>query len=164
MDNENNQQTSQGDNAADEAQQAAEVLQTLLHKMGYDFTVEAEQDAERVTLQIEGDDEGELVGNKGETLDALQYLVGRMTQRSGGHRALAVDDGGYRERRVEALRELARNLSEKVHESGNAVAVNPMSAHDRRVMHMELRDDPKVRTRSEGEGIYRRLVIEPSGR
>ena len=74
---------------------------------------------------------------------------------------MVVDSDGYRERRIEALRELAERLGDKAARTGKIVAVNPMSAHDRRVIHMALRETPGISTRSEGEGEERRLLIVP---
>lgn len=74
-----------------------------------------------------------------------------------------IDIGGYRERRVDALKQLAERLREQVTKAGKTVAVNPMSAHDRRVIHMALRETPGVITKSEGEGESRRLLIVPTG-
>jgi len=143
------------------------VARSLLHgmvaRMGYELEVLVSADEERIQMNLSGEGAGELVGPKGQTLDALQFLLNRMLNRTGhgDRRPVVVDSDGYRERRIEALRELAERLGDKAARTGKIVAVNPMSAHDRRVIHMALRETPGISTRSEGEGEERRLLIVP---
>jgi spoIIIJ-associated protein len=130
--------------------------------MGYQVEVEVSEDAERTLLDIGGPDAGQLIGKKGQTLDALQFVLNRMLGGElEGRRPVVVDSNGYRQRRTDALVQLAHRLREKATRTGKIVAVNPMSAHDRRIIHMALKETPGVTTRSEGEGIYRRLLIVP---
>ena len=140
-----------------------QLLEELLERMGYSLTVELTVEQERILLNISGDEAEALIGNKGQTLDALQFLLGRMLNRvlPREHTPVVVDSGGYRERRSEALCELALRLGDKAVRTGKIVAVNPMSAHDRRIIHMALREIPGVTTRSEGDGFERRLLIVP---
>jgi spoIIIJ-associated protein len=117
---------------------------------------------DRVELSVSGIDASMLVGKKGQTLDAIQYLVNRMVgKRVGEHKLIVIDSAGYRERREASLIELAKRLGEKARAEGKIVALNPMSARDRRVIHMTLRDAPDLSTRSEGDGEERRLLIVP---
>jgi spoIIIJ-associated protein len=142
---------------------ARELLGEVVSRMGLDLQVQTSVEQDRITLSLDGDGASELIGRKGQTLDALQFLINRMLNRKGfdDHRPVVVDSGGYRERRVEALRELALRLGDKAARTGKTVAVNPMSAHDRRVIHMALREVPGVTTHSEGDGAERRLLIVP---
>lgn len=153
-----------GDSASDGARRAAEVLGAILERMGYDLPVEVQEQDDRILLTIgEGGDQA-LIGDKGETLDALQYLVSRVVTHNEGVRdPVVVDCGGYRDRRREALQTLARDLGDKARQTGRTVALNPLSAHDRRIVHMTLRDEPGVCTRSEGGGLFKRVLIEPEG-
>lgn len=137
------------------------VLLEIVRLMGYQVEVEATDEGERTLLVIRGADAGQLIGKKGQTLDALQFLLNRMVGREETRKPIVIDCDGYRERRNEALVQLAHRLKEKATQSGKIVAVNPMSAHDRRVIHMALKDIPGVSTRSEGEGALRRLLIVP---
>ena len=106
-----------------------------------------------------------MIGKKGATLDALQYLVSRIVFRKPSESAtLVVDAEGYRGRREDSLADLAKRLAEKVVRSGRPVPVEPMSAHDRKVVHTTLAEHPGVRTESEGEGPARRVVIFPKSR
>ena len=138
-----------------------QVLLEIVHLMGFEVDAEVLEEEERLLLVIRGPDSGQLIGKKGQTLDALQFLLNRMVAREDSRKPIVIDSDGYRERRNEALVQLAHRLREKATRSGKIVAVNPMSAHDRRVIHMALKDTPGVSTRSEGEGSFRRLLIVP---
>ena len=147
-------------------EEAARALQGILEHMGMDGVVEAREDEERITLEIQGQDAGLIIGRQGATLDALQYLVNRMVargQEDAGRKPIAIDAEGYRGRRAESLVELAHRLADKVRKTGRPVAAQPMSAADRRVMHLALADASDVTTRSEGEGSERHLIILPTG-
>lgn len=136
------------------------VLLEVVRRMGFEIEVSQAEEEDRLLLVIGGPDSGQLIGKKGQTLDALQFLINRMT----GHedrKPIVIDSDGYRQRRNDALVQLAHRLREKATRSGKIVAVNPMSAHDRRIIHMALKDTPGVSTRSEGEGSFRRLLIVP---
>ncbi len=139
-----------------------QILLELVSRMGFEVEVEAIEDEERLLLRIRGPESGQLIGKKGQTLDALQFLVNRIASRDeDSRRPTVIDSDGYRQRRNDALVQLAHRLREKATRSGKIVAVNPMSAHDRRIIHMALKDVPGVSTRSEGEGSFRRLLIVP---
>lgn len=144
--------------------QAADKLRGVLTRMGMgEAVVEAREDAERVTLEVKGVESGLLIGKHGATLDALQYLVNKMTSREeeGTDKPIVVDTEGYRDRRAESLIELAKRLAEKALKTRRPVAAAPMSPADRRVMHLALANEPGLKTESEGEGANRRLVIIP---
>lgn len=140
------------------------ILTELLGKMGLEAEVDARENEERVTLEIKGPETGLVIGKKGATLDAIQYLVNKMSsmgQPEGSGKPVQVDSEGYRDRRAEVLVELANKLAEKVRSTGRPVEMDPMSPAERRVVHVALADQPDLETRSEGEGIYRHLVIFP---
>ena len=133
--------------------------------MGVDAEVSAFDDGERIILDAHGAESGLVIGKKGATLDALQYLVNRIVFKQPGERPLVVVDAeGYRGRREDSLVDLAKRLAEKAQRSGKPVPVEPMSPHDRRIVHMALVDHPGVTTESEGEGPARRVVIFPKKR
>lgn len=131
-----------------------------------DVKVRPGLEAGEIVLEVTGDSGGLLIGRRGQTLDALEYIVNRMIGRSedGATARIALDVEGYRERRCEYLRALARRLAEKAIESGRVVTLNPMSPRDRRIVHLALHDDQTVATRSQGEGHYRRMLILPANR
>jgi spoIIIJ-associated protein len=143
------------------------LLETLLAKMGIEAEVLGTEDEERVSLEIKGPETGLVIGKKGQTLDALQYLVNRMASREHGEGAegkpVHVDAEGYRSRRAESLVELAHRLAEKARRTGRPVEADPMSPADRRIIHVTLANTEGLTTRSEGEGIYRHLVVIPTG-
>ena len=146
----------------DKREAAAKVLRDVLERMGVDAEVSAFDDGERIILDAHGSESALVIGKKGATLDALQYLVSRIVFRKPGEvAAIVVDAEGYRGRREDSLADLARRLAEKVVRSGRPVPVEPMSAHDRKVVHTTLAEHPGVRTESEGEGLARRVVIFP---
>ena len=153
------------------AERAKEVLLDLLERMGIDGTIDVNEDEERITLDVRGAEGGLIIGKKGQTLDALQYVVSKIVHRGAeppveGAQApfgkpIVVDTEGYRARRVDSLVELAHRLGEKAIRTRKTITVDPMSPHDRRIIHLTLGSVPGVTTRSEGEGAFRRLLIIP---
>lgn len=116
----------------------------------------------RATLDC-GDTSGLLVGRDGQTLAAVQYLAARIvSRRLDGAVRLQIDAGKYRERQDDKLRELALALAERVKESGRSQSTRPLSAYQRRIVHLALEHDPAVLTRSKGEGSQRRVVVYSS--
>jgi spoIIIJ-associated protein len=144
-----------------------EVLQGILAHLGVDCRIEAGPgDEGGLRLALSGDSSGLLIGRRGQTLDAIEYLVNRIVAReeeTGGAR-VGVDVEGYRERRREYLDGLARRLADKAKETGRVITLNPMSPRDRRIVHLALQEDGAVETRSQGEGLFRKLLIVPVDR
>ena len=147
----------------EQAEHAAAFADELVRTMGFQATVRTEVEEDDVTVHIEGDNLGVLVGPKGVTLQALEEVVRAVAQRhAGGHSArVHVDVGGYRERRREALAEFARTVAAQVSESGTAKSLEPMNASDRKVVHDVVTEIEGVSTSSEGEEPRRRVVIRP---
>ena len=131
--------------------------------MAADAVLVSENEAE-VHVHLYGEDASRIIGKKGEVLLALQFVVNRILSRGEdeGEQVVVLDAGGYRERRQKALEELAKTLAERSVEVRKAVRLSPMSAHDRRIFHMVLKDIASVGTRSEGDGLYRHLLIIPA--
>src|SRR5215831_6712332 len=143
-------------------QKAKEVLAEILNLMGISAEVElrlGEKTGETV-VEIRAENSGLLIGRKGQTLEALQYLVSRIAGERAGTDAphIVVDIENYRQRRHMALR-----LGEKAKRQRMTVTVDALSAADRRIIHAALQDDPWVTTKSLGQGSYRRLLIIPEG-
>jgi spoIIIJ-associated protein len=150
---------------AEKREEAARVLREILERMSIDAEVSAFDDGEKIILDAHGSESGLVIGKKGATLDALQYVVSRIVfRKSGDAAAIVVDAEGYRGRREDSLVDLAQRLAEKAVRSGRPVPVEPMSAHDRKVVHTTLAQHPGVTTESEGEGAARRVVIFPKER
>lgn len=150
----------------DAAEIALVALRNLVRYMGVDAEVILREPSEDeilpVVLDVEGDDLGILIGRQGETLRDLQYvtrlIVSRKLQRWVN---VVVDVGGYKRRRQRVLTELAERMAERVVADGKPVSLEPMPAHERRIVHLALRDDEAVRTESTGEGSRRKVVILP---
>ena len=143
---------------------SARFLQELLGKMGVNGTVSAFENEEGIKLKIDSDTDGLLIGRRGETLDALQYIVSlyeNKDRKENGYRRVSVDTEGYRRRREETLRHLARKNAAQVARTGRAVAMEPMNPYERRVLHSALQGFKGVTTHSEGEEPNRRVIITP---
>ena len=149
---------------ATQADDAAKFTEELVRAMGFPASVRTEIDDEDITVHVEGDGLGALVGPRGVTLHALEEVVRAVIQhRAGGHSAwVHVDVGGYRQRRREALEAFTRKIADEVREAGVARALDPMSAADRKVVHDVVTDLDGVATESEGEEPRRRVVIRPA--
>jgi spoIIIJ-associated protein len=115
-----------------------------------------------VLVDIRGDDLSVLIGRRSETLNALQYIAGLIVSKQVGHYVqLVVDVEGYRNRRERQLRQLARRMAEQAIRSRRKQVLEPMSASDRRIVHIELRTNPEVDTLSVGEEPNRKVTIVP---
>jgi len=142
-----------------------EALQKMADLITDDAHIEAVTEDDRLTLQITGGNAGILIGRKGQTLDAMQFLVDKIINRQSEARVrVKVDIEGYMETRKANLRQLAFKMAEKAKKTGRPATINQMSAQDRRIVHLALKDDSQVRTQSMGDGYYRRLVIFPKKR
>ncbi|MGM9566779.1 MAG: RNA-binding cell elongation regulator Jag/EloR [Clostridia bacterium] len=139
---------------------AMEFLNTIFKKFDLDVDIHPIEGEEFVTLDLVGKDLGILIGRRGETLDALQYLTNLTVSRHFEDRSkFILDVEGYRAKREETLERLARKLAERVKESGKNISLEPMSPYERRIIHTVLQSDEQVRTFSEGEEPYRKVVI-----
>lgn len=127
--------------------------------------VEGRVEGGTIYLDIKGDGSGLLIGRHGQTLDALQYIVGRIVGKQlGEKRMVVVDTERYRERRRESLEQVSRRMAEKAKSTGRPVSLQPMNASDRRIVHLALKHDREIETRSEGEGGMRSIRIIPRKR
>ncbi len=139
-----------------------ETLQKMADLITEGATVEAETNRDHLTLKITGGNAGILIGRKGQTLDAMQFLTDKIINRKSEARVrVKVDVEGYIETRKSNLKHLAVKMAEKAKKTGKPATINQMSAQDRRIVHLTLKDDNRVRTQSMGDGYYRRLVIFP---
>lgn len=139
---------------------AKEVLETLLRLLGVSAKVEVVSNEIPLALDIKGEDLGVLIGRRGQTLAALEYVAKLVV--AGQLKAwlpLTVDVAGYKKRHYEALQKLALQLAEQVKAKRRAITMEPMSAEERRIIHLTLADNPDVTTRSIGEGENRKVVI-----
>jgi spoIIIJ-associated protein len=141
---------------------AREILEQLLMKMQEPGRVTATHEEDRISLIIESEDAGLLIGKQGQTLDALQYLVTKMVAKQTRRKVrVAIDVEDYRARHNESLTLMAKKYGEKAKRSGKSVTLNPMNPYDRRIVHMALQADRDLKTVSRGEGLYKKVVISP---
>jgi spoIIIJ-associated protein len=144
------------------AETAKKTLQDLLRLLEMEATVDLQEDSERILLDIKGDGSGLLIGRKGQTLDAIEYLINKIVHKDAeDKKRIVVDTENYRLRREDSLVQLAQRLAEKAKRMGRPVTISPMSAHDRRIIHLALQDDKTLRTWSTGSGLYRKVIISP---
>ena len=139
---------------------AMDFLSTIFKKFDIDVKINVTEGEEFITLDLIGKDLGILIGRRGETLDALQYLTNLTVARHFEERCkIILDVEGYRSKREESLARLAKKLADRVKESGKNMSLEPMSPYERRIIHTVLQSDDQVRTFSEGEEPYRKVVI-----
>jgi len=138
------------------------ILQKILNELTDDATVQVQIEDERVVYHVKGGKAAVLIGKRGQTLEAIQYLVEKIVnKRSEARVRLQVDVAGYLESKKINLEQRANRLAEKVKRNGKPVTVGEMNVYDRKIVHMALKNDQKVRTQSMGNGFYRKLVILP---
>ena len=147
---------------SDEAIKAVEAfLNDTLKAMDMAVEIVSEVDSEgALSVEMKGSNMGILIGKRGQTLDALQYLANRVANKhQDGYVRVKLDTKNYRARREETLRHLAKNIAFKVKRTRRAVSLEPMNPYERRIIHAALQSDPHVTTHSEGEEPYRKVVV-----
>jgi spoIIIJ-associated protein len=155
------------DGTSDVLDSANEVIKNLVSHMDVDVVVNLKEADNEETggpiFEIEGDDSGLLIGRKGETLRSLQFLTRFIVGRQTGERAnISLDVEGYDERRKQSLANLANRVAQRVVKTGRSIELEPMSARERRLVHVALAENVEVYTESSGEGRDRRVVVIPS--
>jgi spoIIIJ-associated protein len=142
-----------------------EILEEVVAALGLNGTVAVERDHEVVTGTVEGEDLGLFIGRHGQTIDAVQHLIFRIALARGagdeGDLRVVIDAEGYRARRAEALQRVADQAADDARRHGRPVALDAMTASERKLVHEYLRDRGGVETYSEGEEPARHLVVAP---
>jgi spoIIIJ-associated protein len=134
----------------------------LLERMGVKTEVEGFLKEGALCLEIKGDQEGILIGKHGRTLESLQLLINRMVhKRLKNAMRVILDIDDYRKRRADSMAEMAHRLGEKAKGTGHSLTVGPFNAHDRRIIHVTLKEDPSLKTESLGEGELKKVKIIP---
>ena len=138
-----------------------EFLHNVLKTMGMEVEITSEIDEEgALSINMEGENMGILIGKRGQTLDSLQYLTNRVANKSQeGYVRVKLDTEDYRRRRKETLENLAKNIAHKVNRTRKTISLEPMNPYERRIIHSALQSDKNVTTHSEGEEPYRRVVV-----
>jgi spoIIIJ-associated protein len=148
------------------AEAVAATVEAVVAAMGLDaqVVVAAGPEENDIEVNVVGPGTSALIGRGGETIDALQYLLAQIASRAegGNRRRVTLDADGYRARREAALVELAEQAAREAVEYGDEIELDAMTPHDRRIVHMALKDTPGIVTRSEGEEPRRRIIVEPA--
>ena len=148
------------DQLSADALKARDFLSGLTERMFVPVTLETMETPEQLRMQMNGENMSLLIGRRGETLDALQYLTSLTVNRGReDYLRVSIDTENYRAKREEALRKLAVRMAGRAKKSGRRVALEPMNPYERRILHSALQNDPEVTTHSEGEEPYRRVII-----
>jgi spoIIIJ-associated protein len=144
----------------DLAAAAETITKDIITLMGLEAALTARVEGNSVSIQFAGDKSGLLIGRRGQTLDALQYLLTRILHRRFSEKVnIVLDSGDYRDRRRKYLEELALKMAEKSKQTGKPVVLSPMNAHDRRIVHLALEKDKSLKTISRGEGLLKKIII-----
>lgn len=144
-----------------EEHQALTFLKEIVEKMGLTLRLNAKVGENVVYIEIDGKDSGTIIGKRGQTLDAIQYLTSLVINKdSEKYVKVVIDAENYRAKRQKTLEQLAERLAAKVIKTKRYVRLEPMNPYERKIIHATLQQNPDINTRSEGEEPYRRVVIE----
>ena len=157
-------EAAQDDNelAADLVEYGRNALQTIVDEITIGAKAELNQKENKLFFSISGGDSGVLIGKRGQTLEAIQYLLEKMINKKSTNRVRAiVDVEGYLEKRKSNLQKMAMRMAQKAKKLKKPVTIGQMNAHDRRIVHIQLKDEEGIRTQSIGDGYYRKLMIFP---
>ena len=141
---------------------AKEFLEKLIGNMGVEGRVTVKEEEEKVLrCEVKGPNMGILIGRRGQTLDAIQYITGLVINKKykDDYYRVIVDTESYRQKREETLIQLAKNVAYKAVRIGKDIALEPMNPYERRIIHSALQEDDRVTTYSEGEDPYRKVII-----
>ena len=139
-----------------------DALQRILDAITSETQILVEQRSGRISFNIKGGNSGVLIGKRGQTLEAIQYLIEKIVNKNRAERVrVQVDVEGYLQNRRINLQKIAKRLAEKVQRTGKPATIGQMNANERRIVHIALKDNSAVRTQSLGDGYLRKLVIFP---
>lgn len=140
-------------------------IEELLRLMGYPSPVTVEMEDDQVHVRITGEHVDTVVGPEGKTLDALQYLSRKMVSKRFPEKiALVIDAGEFRAERMKELEEAARDFARQAKEDGKTFSFPPLNPAERRIVHMALQDDTEIRSRSVGDGLFKKVLIYQPGK
>lgn len=152
------------ENNIDVGESAKEILTNILNRMGIKGGVkDLKEGSQGVYIEIESEQSGLIIGRKGKTLEALQFLLSLIVNhKTGSDKKIILDIESYRDKREKAIRRLSRDVAHRVIRTGRPWTLEPMNPFERRLIHLTLQNDSRVITRSEGEGIYRKVKVLPN--
>ena len=136
-------------------------LQGILLKIGVESEILVKEESDKVFIDVKGEEVGAIIGYRGETLDAIQYLLNIFINKAnkGIYKKVVLDAGSYRVKREETLRKLALKTAYKVKKYGRLMKFEPMNPYERKIIHSALQEDNKITTKSEGQEPFRRIVV-----
>jgi spoIIIJ-associated protein len=135
----------------------------LLQRMGMETEVEGFLREGELCIEVKSSKEGILIGKHGRTLDSLQFLINRMVNKELKEPVrMIIDINDYKKRRVDFLKKMAIRFGESAQRTGKEITIGPFSAHDRRIIHITLQENPSLKTESFGEGEMKRIKIIPA--
>ncbi|OQY01697.1 MAG: RNA-binding protein [Desulfobacteraceae bacterium 4572_130] len=141
---------------------AIKTLQKIIDSITDGATVVATTKNNNLLLKIEGGNSGVLIGRRGQTIEAMQFLIEKIINRKSEARIkLKIDIKEYMMTRKANLKSLARKMADKVRKTGKSTTINQMTSQDRRIIHLTLKDDIRIKTQSMGDGYYKKLIIFP---
>jgi spoIIIJ-associated protein len=141
---------------------AQETLKKMISLISADTKISAEKKGDDIILNIEGNNPGILIGHRGRTLEALEFIVNKVVNKASEKKVrVIVDSENYRQRREEFLQRLAFRMGEKAKKTKRTVTIDPISPHDRRIVHLTLKGDQQISTKSKGEGLFKEVLIIP---
>jgi spoIIIJ-associated protein len=148
---------------SDSSEGAREIVKTILDKMGIDVSVRNVNESEnKIYIELESENSGLIIGKKGKTLEALQFIVNMMVNaKSRAEKKVIIDIESYRAKRERALRKMSQEIADKVVRTGKPYSLEPMNPFERRLIHMALQNHEKVMTKSEGQGAFRKVKVYP---
>jgi spoIIIJ-associated protein len=142
--------------------EAKNFLREVLDTMGIKAEIRIKEEEDTIKISMTGPDMGILIGYRGETLDSLQYLISLIVNK--GHetsyKRVVLDTENYRSKREETLKRLAQKVAGTVRRTGKLIRLEPMNPYERRIIHSALQDDRYIKTHSEGDEPYRRVVVD----
>lgn len=142
--------------------EAKSFLREILSTMGIQAEIRVKDEEDSLKISMTGPDMGVLIGYRGETLDSLQYLVSLVINKDqdSEYKRVILDTENYRQKREETLKRLAFKIANKARRTGKVVKLEPMNPYERRIIHSVLQNDPYVKTYSEGDEPYRRVIVD----
>ncbi|HJW76177.1 MAG TPA: RNA-binding cell elongation regulator Jag/EloR [Thermoleophilia bacterium] len=141
-------------------EQLREFVERVTDAMGLDVHIDISETPEAIVADVAGDDMGIFIGRHGQTIDALQYLAAIVVNHHRqSRRQIVIDAEGYRERRESSLQALADRTAQKVTRNGTPMELKPMTAAERKIIHLHLKDHPRVQTVSDGVEPYRKIIV-----
>lgn len=150
--------------ADSKAGKAVAYLNTILEGLGCtEIKIKVAEKENAALIELDGEGLGAVIGHRGETLDSIQYLTGLAANNGGGYYKVSINIGNYREKREEALKNLAKRVSAQVLKTGKSRSLEPMNPYERRIIHTAVQGIDGVVSNSFGEGASRRVVIAPEG-